>query len=132
MGNQNGININILTLTNEKLRDVLTLHQTLTNSEQNYNNLYIRANLPIKDYVSHIPTIIKSFVLTLRQADPSILLLPFDYRNRKKLHYPMKSKKLKNGYLECVSITTESGRTGGLISHISSSGDDQYRFVDFF
>ena len=44
----------------------------------------------------------------------------------------MKSKKLKNGYLECVSITTESGRTGGLISHFSSSGDDQYRFVDFF
>lgn len=49
--------------------------------EHSDNNFYLRANLPIKDYVTHIPTIIKSFSLTLQEADPSVLLLPFDYNN---------------------------------------------------
>ena len=88
VGNRNGININTLTPSKSKISmrsdsapnlDKQNQYQVV---EHNDNNFYLRANLPIKDYVTHIPTIIKSFFLTLQQADPSILLLPFDFNNK--------------------------------------------------
>lgn len=87
VGNRNGININTLTPNNNKVsfREDAAPNIDKQNKfnvvEQVDNTFYIRANLPIKDYVTHIPTIIKSFFLTLQQADPSLLLLPFDHNN---------------------------------------------------
>ena len=50
--------------------------------QQQNNIFYLRANLPVKDHVTHTPTIVRSFFGVLRQADPSMLLLPFDYNNK--------------------------------------------------
>ena len=65
--NRNGININTLTPTNQKVsfREDAAPNIDKQNQfnvvEQQDNTFYVRATLPIKDYVTHIPTIIKSF-----------------------------------------------------------------------
>ena len=98
--NRNGININLLapSTQNETMRDdaAPNLDKQFNVVQQQNNLFYLRANLPVKDHVTHTPTIVRSFFGVLRQADPSILLLPFDYNNKSSQYVIEKESAIPN------------------------------------